>query len=278
MQTFDRNTGARSLRLRGRTRLWERPPVVLIGLAAAALIVLVLPVIALLVRAPWSHLVADSSAWAALRLSLVTATAATCVCVVLGVPLAWVLARTSFRGRKFLRALVTVPMVLPPVVAGVALLSAFGRQGLIGRPLFDAAGITIPFSTVAVVIAQAFVALPFLTITAENAFRSVDLTLDEEAATSGATRWQMFWHVNVPLAGPGIAAGAVLAWARAIGEFGATITFAGNSPGITRTMPLAIYTALQNDPAPAIGLSVVLLALSIAVLAAMREKWLTNPQ
>lgn len=258
-------------------RLREAPPLALTLLAGTALVILCLPLVALMVRAPWTDLVSGAGAWSALRLSVITATLATVLCVLLGVPLAWVLAHTHFPGRRALRALVTVPMVLPPVVAGVALLSALGRQGIVGKPIFDAVGITIPFSTAAVVIAQAFVALPFLTITVENSFRAAEPTLDEEAATSGATRWQAFWYVNLPLALPGIATGAVLAWARSIGEFGATVTFAGNSPGITRTMPLAIYTALQTDPAPAIGMSVVLLGLSIAVLAMLREKWLTNP-
>jgi molybdate transport system permease protein len=170
-----------------------------------------------------------------------------------------------------------VPLVLPPVVAGVALLTAFGRQGFIGSPLRDAFGVTIPFSVTAVVLAQVFVAMPFLVITVESSFRTADPTLDEEAAIDGASRWQTFRRINVPLALPGILSGAVLAWARAIGEFGATITFAGNAPGVTRTMPLEIYTALQTDPEPAIALSIVLLALSIVVLAALREKWLTNP-
>jgi molybdate transport system permease protein len=255
------------------------PPVIAVA-AGLATLVLVAPLVALLVRAPWSGfvgLVTSTSLVTALRLSLVTATIATATCVVVGVPLAWVLARVTFPGRRFVRALVTVPLVLPPVVAGVALLTAFGRNGFIGGPLRDAFGVTIPFSTTAVVLAQVFVAMPFLVISVENSFRTADPTLDEEAATSGATRWQTFVRINVPLALPGILSGAMLAWARAIGEFGATITFAGNAPGVTRTMPLEIYTALQTDPAPAIALSIVLLAISIVVLAGLREKWLTNP-
>ncbi len=248
--------------------------------AALAALVLVIPLFALLARAPWSemgNLLASDSLRSALRLSLLTATIATVVCVLIGVPLAWVLARVTFPGRRFVRALVTVPLVLPPVVAGVALLTAFGRQGFIGAPLRDVLGVTIPFSTTAVVLAQVFVAMPFLVISVESSFRTSDRSLDEAAATEGASLWQSFRLINVPLALPGILGGAVLAWARAIGEFGATITFAGNAPGITRTMPLEIYTALQTDPEPAIALSIVLLALSIVVLAALREKWLANP-
>lgn len=262
-----------------RTRQRGLPPAIAVP-AALATLVLVIPLVALVARAPWSDmagLLASESLRSALRLSLLTATIATIVCVLVGVPLAWLLARVTFPGRRFVRALVTVPLVLPPVVAGVALLTAFGRQGFIGAPLRDVFGVTIPFSVTAVVLAQVFVAMPFLVIAVESSFRSADPTLDEEAATAGASRWQTFRRINVPLALPGILSGAVLAWARSIGEFGATITFAGNAPGVTRTMPLEIYTALQTDPEPAIALSIVLLALSIVVLAALREKWLTNP-
>ncbi len=261
------------------SRLGRLPPAIAVPAALAAL-VLVVPLLALLGRAPWGDLpalLASDSLLSALRLSVLTATVATVICILVGVPLAWVLARVTFPGRRFVRALVTVPLVLPPVVAGVALLTAFGRQGFIGAPLRDVFGVTIPFSVTAVVLAQVFVAMPFLVIAVEGSFRIADPTLDEEAAIDGASRWQTFRRINVPLALPGILSGAVLAWARAIGEFGATITFAGNAPGVTRTMPLEIYTALQTDPEPAIALSIVLLALSIIVLAALREKWLTNP-
>ena len=262
-----------------RTRPGRLPPAIAAP-AAIATLVLVVPLVALLARAPWnemSDLLASEALRSALRLSLLTATIATVVCVLVGVPLAWVLARVPFPGRRFVRAVVTVPLVLPPVVAGVALLTAFGRHGFIGAPLRDAFGVTIPFSTTAVVLAQVFVAMPFLVLTVESTFRTADPTLDEEAAIAGATGWQTFRLVNVPIALPGILSGAVLAWACAIGEFGATITFAGNAPGVTRTMPLEIYTALQTDPEPAIALSILLLALSIVVLAALLEKWLTNP-
>lgn len=255
-------------------------PAAIVVPAALATLVLVVPLVALLLRAPWhgmAGLLGSESLRSALRLSVLTASIATIVCVLVGVPLAWALARVSFRGRQVVRALVTVPLVLPPVVAGVAMLSAFGRRGFVGAPLRDVFGVSIPFSTTAVVLAQVFVSMPFLVIAVEGAFRTADPTLDEEAAMAGASRWQTFARINVPLALPGILSGAVLAWARAIGEFGATITFAGNAPGVTRTMPLEIYTALQTDPEPAIALSIVLLALSVLVLATLREKWLTNP-
>ncbi|MET8770503.1 molybdate ABC transporter permease subunit [Streptomyces sp. NPDC004658] len=243
-----------------------------------ALVFLLLPLLALLVRAPWRGLpdqLTSAEVWQALQLSLVSATAATAVSIVLGVPLAWLLARTEFPGRGLVRALVTLPLVLPPVVGGVALLLALGRNGVIGRWLDAWFGITLPFTTTGVVIAEAFVAMPFLVISVEGTLRAADPRYEEAATTLGASRFTAFRRVTLPLIAPGIAAGAVLAWARALGEFGATITFAGNFPGRTQTMPLAVYLALQNDPEAAISLSLVLLTVSIAVLAALRDRWMT---
>lgn len=237
-----------------------------------------LPLAGLLVRAPWSTLpsrLADPAIVAALRLSLVTATLATGVSLVLGVPLAWVLARTDLPGRRFVRALVTVPLVLPPVVGGVALLLVFGRKGLLGAWLDAHFGITLPFTTAGVVVAEAFVAMPFLVISVEGALRGADARYEEAAATLGASRWTAFRRVTLPLVTPGIAAGAVLCWARALGEFGATITFAGNFPGRTQTMPLAVYLALEQDLDAAIVLSLVLLVVSVVVLASLRDRWIT---
>jgi molybdate transport system permease protein len=239
----------------------------------------VLPLIGLLVRAPWSTLpkrLADPSILAALRLSLETATLATVVSVVLGVPLAWVLARTDLPGRRFVRALVTVPLVLPPVVGGVALLLVFGRRGLLGAWLYTHFGISLPFTTAAVVVAEAFVAMPFLVISVEGALRGADARYEEAAATLGAGRWTAFRRVTLPLVAPGIAAGAVLCWARALGEFGATITFAGDLPGTTQTMPLAVYLALEQDLDAAVVLSLVLLVVSVVILAALRDRWLSQ--
>jgi molybdate transport system permease protein len=207
-------------------------------------------------------------------LSLLTATLATAVSLVLGVPLAWILARTAFPGRKVVRALVTVPLVLPPVVGGVALLLVFGRTGLFGGWLDSTFGITLPFTTAGVVVAEAFVAMPFLVISVEGALRGADARYEEAAATLGAGRWTAFRRITLPLVAPGMAAGAVLCWARALGEFGATITFAGNFPGRTQTMPLAVYLALEQDLDAAIVLSLVLLAVSVTVLVALRERWL----
>jgi molybdate transport system permease protein len=245
--------------------------------AAVGVAFLLLPLIGLLVRAPWRGLpqvLAAAGVVSALKLSLLCATAATGVSIVLGVPLAWVLARVEHRLIGVLRALVTLPLVLPPVVGGVALLLALGRAGLIGRYLDAAFGITLPFTTAGVIVAESFVAMPFLVITVEGALRSADQGLEEAAATLGSRPFATFRRVTLPLIAPSLAAGGILCWARALGEFGATITFAGNYPGTTQTMPLAVYLALESDPDAAIALSLVLLAVSLAVLALLRDRWL----
>ncbi|HYN95021.1 MAG TPA: molybdate ABC transporter permease subunit [Pilimelia sp.] len=244
--------------------------------ALVALALLVLPLLGLLVRTPWATLparLARPEVLTALRLSLLTATAATAICLVLGVPLAWLLARAHVPGRRLVRALVTLPLVLPPVVGGVALLLVLGRRGVLGRHLYDWFGLSLPFTPAAVVLAQAFVAMPFLVIAVEGALRGADPRYEEAAATLGASRWTAFRRVTLPLVAPGVAAGAVLCWARALGEFGATITFAGNFPGRTQTMPVAVYGALETDPAAAVVLSLVLLAVSVAILASLRDRW-----
>jgi molybdate transport system permease protein len=227
---------------------------------------------------PWSAIGSDLGSHevrTALRLSLQTSLAATVLSVLLGLPLAWVLARVQFPGRRLLRALTILPMVLPPVVGGIALLYAFGRRGLFGQWLDRWFGITFPFSTKGVVLAEAFVAMPFLIITAEAAFRSLDRRYEDAARTLGANRWTVFRRVTLPLAGPALGAGAVLCWARALGEFGATITFAGNFPGTTQTMPLAVYLSLESaHPEVGIILSLVLLGVSLLVLVGLRDRWL----
>ncbi|WP_413775686.1 ABC transporter permease [Micromonospora sp. RTGN7] len=258
----------------------RRVPVALLVPAGLGLLFLVLPLVGLLARAPWGSLpqrLAAPGVLTALRLSLVTATVATLLCVVLGVPVAWLLARVEFPGRRLVRALVTVPLVLPPVVGGVALLLVFGRRGLLGGWLDATFGITLPFTTAGVVLAEAFVAMPFLVIAVEGALRGADVRYEEAAATLGAGRWTTFTHVTLPLVAPGVAAGAVLCWARALGEFGATITFAGNFPGRTQTMPLAVYLALETDLEAAIVLSLVLLVVSVAILAGLRDRWTAAP-
>ena len=247
--------------------------------AAAAVLFLLLPLVGLLLRAPWRGLpqiLTQAGALQALRLSLLTASVATAVSVLLGVPLAWVLARSQFRGKTLLRALVTLPLVLPPVVGGVALLYALGRRGFLGQYLDQWFGVTLPFSTAGVVVAQTFVAMPFLVLTVESAFRQHDVRYEDAARTLGASRWYTFRRITLPGIRPGLVAGAVLAWARALGEFGATITFAGNFPGKTQTMPLAIYLANETNPDEALVLSLVLVAVSFVVLVALRDRYLTG--
>jgi molybdate transport system permease protein len=245
--------------------------------AVAALAFLLVPLLGLLLRAPWRTLperLATAEVGQALRLSLLCASLATAICLVFGIPLAWLLARGEVPGSGVIRALVTVPLVLPPVVGGVALLLVLGRRGLVGRYLYEWFGVSLPFTTAGVVVAEAFVAMPFLVISVEGALRAADPRFEEAAATLGASRWLTFRRVTVPSVLPGIVAGAVLCWARALGEFGATITFAGNFPGRTTTMPLAVYLALEIDPDDAIVLSLVLLGVSVAVLVGLRERWI----
>ena len=254
-----------------------RIPAPLLALAGAGLLLFLLPLAGLIVRAPWDQvggaLLAPETG-TALGLSLFCSLTATAVALALGIPLALVLARTTGTLRSVLRALTTLPMVLPPVVGGVALLLAFGRRGLIGAPLHDAFGIQVPFTTAAAVIAETFVAMPFLVIAVEGGLRALDRRYEEAARALGASGWKVFLRVTLPLLRPAIFSGAVLCWARALGEFGATITFAGNLPGRTQTVPLAVYIALETRPQAAIVLSLILLAVSLAILIGLRDRWL----
>jgi len=246
-------------------------------LAFVASLFFLIPLAGLVWRAPWSglgHELGDRDVREALRLSVVCSLSATALSLALGVPLAWVLARAEFPGRRVLRALTTLPMVLPPVVGGVALLLAFGRRGLVGQWLFQWFGVQLPFTTMGAVLAETFVAMPFLVLTAEAGFRSADQRLEEAARTLGAKPWTVFRRVTLPLVGPSLAAGGVLCWARALGEFGATITFAGNFPGRTQTTPLKVFLLLESRPDAALVLSLVLLAVSLAVLIGLRSRWL----
>jgi molybdate transport system permease protein len=255
----------------------RRAPVSLLAPGLIAVAFLVLPLIGLVIRAPWARMgavLSRSDSFQALELSLWTASLATVISLVIGVPLAWLLARTVFPGQRLLRALVTLPLVLPPVVGGVALLLAFGRAGFIGGLLNSWFGLTLPFTPIAVVMAETFVAMPFLIVTVEGALRSSDLGFEEAAATMGASKTTVFRRVTVPMIAPSLGAGAVLCWARALGEFGATITFAGSFPGQTETMPIAVYYALETDPDAAIALSLVLLLVSVVVLVSLRDRWL----
>ncbi len=252
------------------------PP--LVGVAAAlGTLFLVVPVLALAWRAPWSNLVdelASRDVREALRLSLVSSVAATAVSAVLGVPLAWVLARGDFVGRRLLGAAATLPLILPPVVGGVVLLLALGRQGLVGQWLDRGFGVRLPFTTAGVVVAETFMAMPFMVLAAEAGFRGADRRLEDAARTLGARPWTVFRRVTLPLVWPSLAAGALLCWARALGEFGATIAFAGNFPGRTQTMPLKVYLLLETRPEAALALSLLLLVASLAVLVGLRERWL----
>ncbi|MGH9137111.1 MAG: ABC transporter permease [Acidimicrobiales bacterium] len=255
----------------------ERPPAVLVPFALLGLAFVGLPFVGLLQRMPWSRLadlLREPVLTDALRLSVTTAVAATLVSLLLGIPLAWVLARSRFRGRSVVRALVVLPMVLPPVVGGAALLFALGRRGLLGEPLYEGTGVLLPFSSWGVVVANTFVAMPFLVVTVEAGLRAADRRYEEAAATLGASRWTILRRVTLPMAAPSIVAGAVLCWARALGEFGATITFAGNLQGRTQTLPLAVFVALESDREVALALSLVLIAVSLAVLVPLRDRWL----
>ena len=254
-----------------------RAPAGLLILAALGAAFFILPLLGLLARTPWDsawQLLTASESLTAMRLSLVASLSATLIALLLGVPLAWVLARLEFPGRAVLRGLTVLPMVLPPVVGGVALLFAFGRAGLIGAWLQSWFGIHLPFTTAGAIIAETFVAMPFLVVTVEAGLRQMDRRFEDAARTLGARRWTVFWRVTLPLIRPALIAGAVLSWARALGEFGATITFAGNFPGTTQTMPLAVYLALETNPGSAVVLSLILLAVSLAILVGLRHRWL----
>lgn len=247
------------------------------ALGVLAVAFLTLPLVGLALRTPWGQvgtLLTDPVVLQTLRLSLVTSLASLSLATVLGVPLAWLLARTDFPGRRLVRAVAVLPMVLPPVVGGVALLLAFGRRGLFGQILFTATGWSLPFTTPGVIVAETFVAMPFLIVTVESGLRALDPRFEEAAATLGASRWTVLRSVTLPLIAPSLTAGMALCWARALGEFGATITFAGNLPGRTQTMPLAVYLELESNPAAAYLLSFVLLVVSIAVLVGMRDRYL----
>lgn len=249
---------------------------VLLVPAALGFLLVVLPLVGLVAGTEWSGLVprlTDPAVRPALQLSLVTTLATVAICWVLGTPLAWLLSRAEGRTATWLRAVLTVPVVLPPVVGGVALLLAYGRRGLVGEPLLEVFGLRIPFTPVAVVLAQVFVSLPFYVLAVEGAMRGIDRRLLDVSATLGARPFRVLTRVALPLAAPGIASGTALAWARALGEFGATITFAGNFAGETQTTSLLVYVKLQDDPQTAVALSLLLLVVAVAVLGLLRGRW-----
>ncbi|WP_052274341.1 ABC transporter permease [Arthrobacter sp. L77] len=245
-----------------------RLPRWVVALAVVGSLFVVLPVAAMALRVDWPNfvtLVTSESATTALLLSLRTSLTATALCVLVGVPMALVLARTSFRGQRLLRSLVLLPLVLPPVVGGIALLYTFGRRGLLGSSL-SALGVEIAFTTTAVVLSQAFVALPFLVLSLEGALRTVGTRYEAVGATLGAGRWTVLRRITLPLVLPALVSGAVLSFARALGEFGATLTFAGSLQGTTRTLPLEVYLQRETDPDAAVALSFILVLVAIAVV------------
>ncbi|CAN5764343.1 ABC transporter permease [soil metagenome] len=246
-------------------------------LAVAGLGLFLVPLLALVTRVPLGRsleLLGSAGVRQAIGLSLVTSLGALLLSTVLGVPLAWLLARRRIVGRRLIRALAVLPMVLPPVVGGVALLLAFGRRGLLGLPLDHLLGVRLPFTTFGAVLAATFVSMPFLVVTVEAGLRQADQRLEHAAATLGASRWMIYRRITLPQIAPSLAAGMALSWARALGEFGATLTFAGSLPGRTQTMPLAVYLLLQTDPQAAYLLSGVLLVVSVGVLVMLRGRYL----
>ena len=252
----------------------------LLTLAGLAVVLLVLPILGLLQRMPWSSLpdlLADAVTLDALRVSLVVSLIAAMFVLVLGPPLSWALGRTDLPGRRIVRALVVLPMVLPPVVGGTALLFALGRRGLVGQWLDRWFGLTLPFTLSGAIVAATFVALPFYVIAVEGALRTARRELDDLegiASTLGAPPFTVLRRITLPRLLPAMGAGLALAWARALGEFGATLTFAGNLPGRTQTLPLATFLALQSEPERALALSLVMLVVALAVLLPMRDRWL----
>jgi molybdate transport system permease protein len=249
-------------------------PIAILAVAGIALVAL--PLVGLLIRAPWSEaarVLRSGFALTALRLSLEVSVAASALSLILGFPVAWLLARSDFRGRTVVRALVLLPLVLPPVVGGVALLAALGRRGILGGVLARM-HVVLPFTTGGAVLAATFVAFPLFVLATEAGLRSLDPRLESAAATMGASRGYVLRRVVVPLLSPQLVAGMVLAWARALGEFGATITFAGNLRGRTQTLPLAVFEEGQTDPGAAIVISLVLVVLSLSVLIALRSRFL----
>jgi molybdate transport system permease protein len=236
-----------------------------------------LPLLGLILRTPWARIgqvLTSDTVLTALRLSLIVATSAATISFVLGFPLAWMLVRGSFRGKTLVRALVVLPLVMPPVVAGVGLLAAFGRRGIVGSWLYDWFGFQLTFTTGAAVLAATFVSFPLAVLALEAGLRGLDERLEDAASTLGASRWYVMRRVTLPLMAPQIAAALVLSWARALGEFGATITFAGNLQGRTQTLPLAVFERLQTDQDAAFAISMLLIAIALAVIIALRGRFL----
>ena len=264
------------MRTRSRIHRPASAPRFWIVLAAAGALFFLLPLLGLLTRTPWAALptlLVSDVVGDALRLSLFASVSATAIASVLGLPLGWMLARVEFPGRGLIRGAVTLPLILPPVVGGAVLLFALGRRGLIGGPLAEVTGLVLPFSIWGVVIATTFVSMPFLVITVEGALRAMDRRYEDAAATLGAGPWTVMRRVTLPLIAPSLLSGVVLTWARAFGEFGATITFAGNLQGRTQTLPLAVYVALERERDAAVAISLLMVVVSLVVLVLLRDRW-----
>ena len=276
MNVTDRTRGNRGSSGSPKRRARPLPPLFILLPAAVGLALFAVPVLGLLARTPWSDLHSLLSAEIVidtLRLSLVSSAAAALISLIVGVSLAWVLARSDLPGRSVVRGLVLLPLVLPPVVGGAALLFALGRRGMLGAPLERVTGLTLPFTTWGVILAVSFVAMPLMVITVEGALRNLDPGFERAAETLGAGRWTVLRRVTLPMIAPSLVAGTALTWARALGEFGATLTFAGNLQGRTQTLPLAVFVALESDRDTAIALSLVMVVVSLAVLVALRDHW-----
>ena len=257
----------------------QSSPKSLLALAVVGIVLLALPIVAILIRMPWTSLgeiITDDANRTALVLSLRTSLIATLLSVVLGIPVAYVISHHTFPGARIFRALCVLPMVLPPVVGGVALIYVLGKNGIVGQYLWEWFGIRIAFTETAAVLAQFFVAAPFFIVVMESAFTSIDQSIVGVSRTLGASPWYTMFRVQLPMVLPSLLAGIVLTWARALGEFGATITFAGNTEGRTQTLPLAVYSALESGSDAALLLSFLLIAVSFTVLVALRSQWTTG--
>jgi len=253
-----------------------RPPLAWAVLGAGGATLFVLPLVGLLLRTPWSRLpdlLTSAVVVDALRLSVVASLSATVLSALLGIPLAWLLARAEFPGKRLLRGIVTLPLVLPPVVGGAVLLFALGRRGWVGAPLAEATGLVLPFSLGGVVLATTFVSMPFLVITVEGALRNLDRRYEEAASTLGAGPWSVIRRVTLPMVSSSLLSGLILTWARAFGEFGATVTFAGNLQGRTQTLPLAVFVALESDRDTAVAISLLMVAIALGVLLLLKDHW-----
>ena len=276
MGVMDRNRGGGGISGSPRQRARPLPPLFILIPAAIGLALFLIPVLGLLVRAPWRELpslLSTEMVTDTLGLSLLSSVVAAAISLLVGVPLAWMLARSDFPGRSVVRGLVLLPLVLPPVVGGAVLLFALGRRGMVGAPLERITGLTLPFTTWGVIVAVSFVAMPLMVITVEGALRNLDPRYERAAETLGAGSWTVLRRVTLPMIAPSLVAGTALTWARALGEFGATLTFAGNLQGRTQTLPLAVFVALESDRDTAIALSLVMVVVSLAVLIALRDHW-----